>query len=81
MVDVDNAAQPTRRWYPGSGLYRPVSLLLRAAVGFAPDGLKVRTLSITAATAEVQIGYSVLGLEDRTARVAGELRDGKTLVS
>ncbi|MWJ16809.1 glycoside hydrolase family 2 protein [Clavibacter michiganensis subsp. michiganensis] len=81
VVDVDNAAQPTGRWYPGSGLYRPVSLLLRPAVRFAPDGLKVRTLSITAATAEVQIGYSVLGLEDRTARVAVELRDGKTLVS
>ncbi len=56
-VVVDNTAQPSNRWYPGSGLYRQVFVVLRPDVRFGNDGVRLRTRSLTTATAVVEVEY------------------------
>lgn len=41
-----NDQMPNSRWYTGSGIYRPVNLLVGGAVGVAPNGLRLSTRSI-----------------------------------
>ncbi|MCM1538533.1 MAG: DUF4982 domain-containing protein [bacterium] len=47
-VDVDNSLEPNCRWYSGSGIYRPVSLLIDE-----PDAPKMITKSYNPAVIEV----------------------------
>lgn len=56
-VAVDNSHQPAGRWYPGSGLYRPVHVVIRPETHFAGDGLTVRTTlgGATGATLDVAV--------------------------
>jgi len=51
-VNVDNSLEPNSRWYSGSGIYRPVHLLIRD-IG-APKILKVKTVSCEPAVIEVE---------------------------
>jgi hypothetical protein len=44
-VIVDNAQMPNSRWYTGSGIYRPVHLLVANKTHIELDGVKVSTLS------------------------------------
>ena len=44
LVKVDNSLEPNCRWYTGSGIYRPVSLLIRNKNYIRK--LRVRTVSI-----------------------------------
>jgi len=44
-VICDNSRMPNSRWYSGSGIYRPVHLLVQNKTHIALDGVKVSTLS------------------------------------
>lgn len=60
-VDIDHRAQPDGRWYPGSGLYRPVRVITRARIHFVRDGVRLRTRTATAEYAEVEISTQLEG--------------------
>lgn len=51
-VTVDNSLEPNCRWYTGSGIYRPVHLVIKPKDGVRP--VKIRTVSIEPAVIEVQ---------------------------
>ncbi|MEX0331820.1 MAG: glycoside hydrolase family 2 TIM barrel-domain containing protein [Puniceicoccaceae bacterium] len=57
LVKVDTSEQPASRWYTGSGIYRPVRLVVTDPVRISEDGLFVTTMDIfqEAATLDVQI--------------------------
>lgn len=57
-VTVDNSEMPNSRWYSGSGIYRPVTLLVQPACHIEADGIQVRTLSIDPAMIEVSLQRS-----------------------
>lgn len=44
-VVADNSQIPNSRWYSGSGIYRPVHLLVGNKMHIEPDGVKISTLS------------------------------------
>lgn len=67
-VDVDNSAQPAGRWYPGSGLYRSVSLRIRSRVRLEDDGVGVRT-TLLGADAVVEVRTAVVNDSDRPVHV------------
>ena len=50
-VTVDNSLEPNCRWYTGSGIYRPVHLMVKPKDGVRP--VKIRTVSIAPAVVEV----------------------------
>jgi hypothetical protein len=52
-VVADNFAQPNSRWYTGSGIYRPVHLLIGGSTSIKPFGLYVHTKSLTGSSALV----------------------------
>ncbi|WP_262002005.1 glycoside hydrolase family 2 TIM barrel-domain containing protein [Microbacterium sp. Mcb102] len=58
-VVVDNRQQPSNRWYPGSGLYRAVSVILRPDVRFKPDGVRLRTRSMSSSVAHVDVAFQL----------------------
>lgn len=76
VVEVDNSAQPASRWYPGSGLYRAVSVVLRPEIHFARDGLRLRTRTIADDAAIVEITYEIAQVETRDVRVVVDLLQG-----
>ena len=85
-VLVDNTAQPSNRWYPGSGLYRQVFVVFRPDVRFANDGVRLRTRSLSTGVAAVEVGYRLeysgpprTALSDVDVSVA--LYDGDRLVA
>ena len=51
-VIADNSLEPNCRWYTGSGIYRPVHLMVKPKDGVRP--VKIRTVSIAPAVVEVQ---------------------------
>lgn len=59
-VQVDNASEPNSRWYSGSGIYRPVWLLVADPIHVAPWGVYVTTPQVTPQAALVQIRTRVL---------------------
>ena len=62
-VLVDNSLEPNCRWYSGSGIFRPVHLIIRGKN--APKLLKIRTVSIAPAQVEVvtEIGNTITILD------------------
>lgn len=75
-VEVDNSAQPNSRWYAGSGIYRPVTLLCGKAGGFAPRGLRVSTVSTSPAKVRIEAQTGTPGAE-----ITLEIYDGETLAA
>ncbi len=75
-VEIDNADQPNSRWYAGSGIYRPVTLLHGKAGGFAPRGLRVSTVSLSPAKVRIEAETGTPGAE-----IAFEIYDGETLAA
>lgn len=57
-VEADNTRQPTSRWYPGAGIYRPVWLLEADPAHVIPDGLRVTTLSLDPARILVETEHT-----------------------
>ena len=68
-VTVDNSLVPNCRWYSGSGIYRPIWLIIFAKE--SPQTLRVMTRSISPAVIEVTA--------DEGAEV--EIYDGETLIA
>lgn len=54
-VKVYNGSQPADRWYSGTGIYRPVSLLIGDMVHIAEDGVKITTTEVDNDVAAVHI--------------------------
>ena len=73
-VTVHNEEVPNSRWYSGSGIYRPVSLLVLEPVHIQPDGVKIATLSY--APAKIAVFVEHIGGE-----VSVAVLDGDTVVA
>lgn len=54
-VRVDNSLQPNARWYTGSGIYRPVRLIVTAKIAVARGGISVTTPRVDAVEAAVHL--------------------------
>ena len=52
-VHVDNSLEPNCRWYSGSGIYRPVQLLIRERVHI--EAVHIETVSIAPAQIKVDV--------------------------
>ena len=60
-VVARNTQQPNSRWYPGTGIYRPVALHIAGRDHIPVNGLRVRTLSISPATVEITVKTTAPG--------------------
>ena len=74
-VEVDNSRTPNGRWYTGSGIYRPVSLIVKNKNHIPINGIHIKTVSCDPPRIEV-----------RTEHTGGEvsvkiLRDGSCVAS
>jgi len=58
-VRVDNALEPSARWYHGCGIYGHVRLVATAAVHVPPSGVFVQTPAFTAGGATVRAAVEV----------------------
>jgi beta-galactosidase len=79
-VHVDNAAQLNSRWYSGSGIYRPVWLIVTENVHIGQYGVYVTTPEVGAQAATVRARTTVLNESDTshvvTLRTAITAPDG-----
>ena len=73
IVSVDNSLEPNCRWYSGSGIFRPVQLLIREDPWIRD--VEVKTLSIEPARINVQVTCS----QKSQVRIA--IYDGDRLVA
>ncbi len=62
-VNVDNAAQVNSRWYSGSGIYRPVWVLIGGPVHIGHWGVAVTTPDVTEKSAQVRVRTLVMNTE------------------
>ena len=68
------------RWYPGAGLYRRVTLRVRAAAHFAYHGVFVTTPQVTSDAATVRVAWETEGALPSDAKVRLLVgRDGRQL--
>lgn len=84
-VVANNTAQPNSRWYTGTGIYRPVSLLVGPPVHIAPWGIFAHTDTLTDGCARVMAEVTVANQsgQDTDQRVRALLEDseGRALAS
>jgi hypothetical protein len=73
-VVADNSQLPNSRWYSGSGIYRPVHLLIGNKTHIEPDGVKISTLSY--APARILVETVANGGE-----ISVEILDGDSVVA
>lgn len=57
-VVVDNSEMPNSRWYTGSGIYRPVWLLLGGKEHIGWQGISIRTVSLKPAVVHVEVQHT-----------------------
>lgn len=81
VVVVDNSEQPSSRWYPGSGLFRPVRVVYRPSTRLATDGLRVRTRTLRSQAADVDVVARVTGPRTADAQVTVDLYEDGTVVA
>lgn len=67
-VIARNADQPNSRWYTGSGIYRPVHLLVGDRVRVTPTGLRVSTLTLNQSQALIEVATEIVN-SGATARL------------
>jgi beta-galactosidase len=83
-VKVDNSAQPSSRWYTGSGIYRNVRLVTTNRVAIDARTVFVWAGNFTSDKATIYIDKNVLGSAGKmqTIRFTYELRDenGQTVL-
>ncbi|MBI4900173.1 MAG: DUF4982 domain-containing protein, partial [Actinobacteria bacterium] len=80
-VVVDNSLQPSGRWYPGSGLYRPVHIVVRPTSHIGEDGLSVRTTLVGPMGAIVEVGVEVTTPLNHISVIAELFSDGLLVAS
>lgn len=73
-VVADNSDEPNSRWYTGSGIYRPVHLLVGQRIRVAPVGVRVATALVTGTTATVNVDTEVINGEDQPRAVSVSVR-------
>lgn len=61
-VTADNSQLPNSRWYTGSGIYRPVSILIGEADRIEWQGVRITTLSYE--PARIQVETTICGSGD-----------------
>jgi beta-galactosidase len=71
-VRVDHSAQPSARWYTGSGLYRPVWLHVTDPVHVVADSVTVTTTGLEAARATVLFQAKVRNESSAPSKVTVE---------
>lgn len=74
-VTADNSQLPNSRWYTGSGIYRPVHLLVGESSHILWQGVKITTLSYSPARVRVEIQASGHG------EIAVEILDEGNIVA
>ena len=72
-VHVDNSLEPNCRWYSGSGIYRPVQLLIRDKVHI--ETVHISTVSIVPAQIKVDVATTA------ETPVTVEIYDGDVLIT
>ncbi|OPX12476.1 glycoside hydrolase family 2 TIM barrel-domain containing protein [Mycobacterium sp. AT1] len=74
-VVAHNDQQPNSRWYTGSGIYRPVHLLVGRRTRITADGLRIVTTAVDGDDATVEVSTEVThdGPERVTLTLATEL--------
>ncbi|MEV0354847.1 glycoside hydrolase family 2 TIM barrel-domain containing protein [Nocardia sp. NPDC050697] len=80
-VEVDDRQHPRSRWYPGSGLFRPVRLLLIPPIHVTADGVRVRTRSFADGVAAVEVGVELHNPGADALTVTVRLLDGDAVVA
>jgi hypothetical protein len=82
-VVANNPSGPNSRWYSGSGIYRPVSLLIGPLLHIDPTGLQLRTVSLEGTNATVHARATVtnddIKARTSTLRVTLTGPDGKEI--
>ncbi len=74
-VVAHNSELPNSRWYPGTGLYRPVNLYLADEAHIPVNGVRITTRSIRPAVVEIEVKTTAPGT------VSAEiLREGECVV-
>ncbi len=74
-VIARNADQPNSRWYPGTGIYRPVWLYLGEEGHIPVNGVRVRTVNHRTGEVEVSVRTS------RPGEVHVDILDGNNIVT
>jgi beta-galactosidase len=64
-VVARNDQMPNSRWYTGSGIYRPVHLLVGGAVHMAPQGPRISTSSLEGSDANLVVEVEISNPDDR----------------
>lgn len=75
-VVADTTDQPNSRWYSGSGIYRPVHLLVGGAVHVPPFGARFSTAGVAEnGTATLDAAFDVANTDtvERTVQVASSI--------
>lgn len=67
-VFVDNSEEPNNRWYSGSGIYRPVHLLMARKERICYEGIHIHTLSVNPPEIIVKTSYIKVA-DDKIVRV------------
>ncbi len=75
-VRLENLAESSR-WYPGAGLYRPVSLVVTNEVAVSMWGTRVTTPKVESDNALVQVDVEIDNHTGRTLGVTTEIFDNK----
>lgn len=78
-VIADNSQTPNSRWYTGSGIYRPVHLLVGGKSCIAYDGIRVAVKSITVTEKKHILGEDVPIKGDALIEVETMLSEGSDL--
>ena len=79
IIEVDNSKLPNSRWYTGSGIYRPVNLLVGNPSHIKYQGVKITTLSYD--PARIHVAVSVDTENTASAQeITVEILDGETVV-
>ncbi|WP_288047844.1 glycoside hydrolase family 2 TIM barrel-domain containing protein [Nocardia sp.] len=76
-VVARNDGPPNSRWYSGSGIHRPVSLLVGGPVHLVPDGVRVHTAALDATDARITVCTTIAntGIAARTATLVHHVYD------
>lgn len=73
-VRLENLPESSR-WYPGTGLYRPVRLLITHQTAISPWGVRITTPQIASAVAQVRIESELAHAVGKPLRVTTAITD------